>query len=144
MACIIVQSLSRAQLFATPWTAACQASLSFIISGNLLKLMPIESMLPWHFFFFLISLKLFQPQYVWFCLLSLDYYKIYCYSPNLQLLIFLFYSHTERICYSSRHTTWLSIFKPVLIYWEWFLVCWLKQFEAEQEGLLILIAETYK
>ena len=95
-------------------------------------------------FVLLISLKLFQPQYVLFCLLSLDYYKIYCYSPNLQPLIFLFYSHTERICYSNRHTTWLSIFKPVLIYWEWFLVCSLKQSKAEQEGLLILIAETYK
>ena len=31
------------QLFATPWTAACQASLSFTISRSLLKLMCIES-----------------------------------------------------------------------------------------------------
>ena len=31
---------------ATPWTAACQASLSFTISQNLLKLMSIESMMP--------------------------------------------------------------------------------------------------
>ena len=30
----------------TPQTAACQASLSFTISGSLLKLMPIESMIP--------------------------------------------------------------------------------------------------
>ena len=30
-----VQSLSRIQLFATPWTAACQASLSFTISRRL-------------------------------------------------------------------------------------------------------------
>ena len=34
------------QLFATPWTAACQASLSFIISWSLFKLMSIESMMP--------------------------------------------------------------------------------------------------
>ena len=38
-----VQSLSRAQLLATPWTAAHQASLSFTISQSLLKLMAIES-----------------------------------------------------------------------------------------------------
>ena len=38
-----VQLLSRVQLFATPWTAACQASLSITNSWNLLKLMSIES-----------------------------------------------------------------------------------------------------
>ena len=41
-----VQSLSRIQLFATPWTAACQASLSFTICRSLLKLMSIELMMP--------------------------------------------------------------------------------------------------
>ena len=40
-----VQSLSRVQLFATPWTAA-QASLSITNSWSLLKLMPIESVMP--------------------------------------------------------------------------------------------------
>ena len=39
----VVQSLSRVRLFVTPWTAACQASLSFSISWSLLKLMSIES-----------------------------------------------------------------------------------------------------
>ena len=43
---VVVQSLSCIQLFATPWTAACQASLSFIISQSLLKLMSIESVMP--------------------------------------------------------------------------------------------------
>ena len=38
-----VQSLSCVQLFATPWTAARQASLSFSISWSLLKLMSIKS-----------------------------------------------------------------------------------------------------
>ena len=42
----IVQSLSRVLFFATPQTAACQASLSFTISQNLLKLMSIESVMP--------------------------------------------------------------------------------------------------
>ena len=41
-----VQSLSHVPLFATPWTAAHQASLSFINSQSLLKLMSIESVTP--------------------------------------------------------------------------------------------------
>ena len=41
-----VQLLSRVQLFATPWTAAHQASLSFTISKSLLKLMSSELMMP--------------------------------------------------------------------------------------------------
>ena len=41
-----VQSLSRIQLFATPWTAACQASLSITNSQSLLKLMSIEFVMP--------------------------------------------------------------------------------------------------
>ena len=41
-----VQSLSHVQLFATPWTAAPQASLSITNSQSLLKLMPIESVMP--------------------------------------------------------------------------------------------------
>ena len=41
-----VQSLSRVQLFATSWTAARQASLSFTIPWILLKLMSIESVMP--------------------------------------------------------------------------------------------------
>ena len=42
----LVQSLSRALLFATPWTAACQASLSITNSRSLLKLMSFESVMP--------------------------------------------------------------------------------------------------
>ena len=38
--------LSHVQLFVTPWTEACQAPASFTISQNLLKLMPIESVMP--------------------------------------------------------------------------------------------------
>ena len=41
-----VQSLSRVQLFETPWTAACQASLSITNSQSLPKLMSIESVIP--------------------------------------------------------------------------------------------------
>ena len=41
-----VQSLSRVQLFVTPWTAAYQPSLSITNSQTLLRLMSIESMMP--------------------------------------------------------------------------------------------------
>ena len=41
-----VQLFSCVQLFATPWTAACQASLSITNSQSLLKLMSIESLMP--------------------------------------------------------------------------------------------------
>ena len=40
-----VQSLSHVQLFATPWTATCQASLSITNSWSLSKLMSIESVM---------------------------------------------------------------------------------------------------
>ena len=43
---ISVQLLSHVQLFATPWTAAYQASLSITSSQSLLKLMSIESVMP--------------------------------------------------------------------------------------------------
>ena len=39
---VVVQVLSRVQLFATPWTAALQASLSFTTSQSLLKLLSVE------------------------------------------------------------------------------------------------------
>ena len=41
-----VQSLSSVRLFATPWTAARQASLSITNPRSLLKLMPIELVMP--------------------------------------------------------------------------------------------------
>ena len=43
-----VQLLSHVWLFATPWIAACQASLSITNSRSLLKLMSIELMMPSH------------------------------------------------------------------------------------------------
>ena len=43
---ITIQSLSCVWLFVTPWTIACQASLSFTMFWSLLKLMSIESVTP--------------------------------------------------------------------------------------------------
>ena len=42
---VVVHSLSHVRLFAIPWTAVCQAPLSFSISWSLLKFMSIESVM---------------------------------------------------------------------------------------------------
>ena len=48
LCCLVssVQLLSQVRLFATPWTAACQASLSTTNSWSLLKLISIELVMP--------------------------------------------------------------------------------------------------
>ena len=43
---VVVQLISCVWVFATPWTAACQAPLSFTVSWSLLKLKSIESVMP--------------------------------------------------------------------------------------------------
>ena len=53
---VAVQSLSRVWLFATPWTAARQASPSITDSRSLLKLMSIESVMPSNYLIFCHSL----------------------------------------------------------------------------------------
>ena len=59
---IVVQSLSHVLLFATPWTPALQASLSFTISQSLLRFMSTESvMLPNHL---ILHLPLLSPIYL--------------------------------------------------------------------------------
>ena len=45
---IVVQSLSRVWLFVTPWTSAHQAFLSFTISQSLLRLLSIQSVMPYN------------------------------------------------------------------------------------------------
>ena len=42
----VVHSLSHVWFFATPWVTTCQASLSLTVSQSLLRLIPIESMMP--------------------------------------------------------------------------------------------------
>ena len=55
---VVLQSLSCVWLLATPWTAAHQASLSFITSQSLLKLMSSESVMPSNHFALCCSLLL--------------------------------------------------------------------------------------
>ena len=47
---VVVPSFSHAQLFVTPWTAACQASLSFTNSHSLLKFMSTKSLMLFNHF----------------------------------------------------------------------------------------------
>ena len=56
-----VQSLSRVQLFATPWISACQASLSISNSQSLLKLMSIELLMPFSHLILCCPLLLLPP-----------------------------------------------------------------------------------
>ena len=53
-----IQPLSCVYLLATPWTAACQASLSFTIFQSLLKPMSIESVMPSNHFILCLLLLL--------------------------------------------------------------------------------------
>ena len=61
---VVLQLLSCVRLFATPWTVAGQASLSFTISWSLLTLMSIESVMPSNYLIlchsFVLSLSLHQ------------------------------------------------------------------------------------
>ena len=43
---VVIHLLSHVQLFVTPWTAACQAPLSFTVSRSLLRFMSVESVIP--------------------------------------------------------------------------------------------------
>ena len=75
-----VQSLNRVWLFATPWIAAHQASLSITISRSPLKLMSIESVMPsshlilCHPLLLLLpippSIRVFSNEYSWIKILS--------------------------------------------------------------------------
>ena len=70
----VVQLLSCVQLFATLWTAACQASLSFTSSWSLLKLMSIEFVMPSNHFILCHpsppALNLSKYQALWQCFSS--------------------------------------------------------------------------
>ena len=43
---VVIELLKHIQLFVTPWTTACQASLSSRVFQRLLKIMPMESVMP--------------------------------------------------------------------------------------------------
>ena len=82
-------SVSHDRLFATPWTAALQASLSFTLSQRLLKLMSIESVMPlnhykyvlfWMYLYISLSLSTLLSKHIdglWIKEHILKYYSVY-------------------------------------------------------------------
>ena len=86
---VVAQSLSHVQLFATPWTAACQVSLSFTIFLSLLKLMSIESMMPSNHLILCPSLLLLPSVFPRMGVLSIEsalcirWPKYWCFSFNI-------------------------------------------------------------
>ena len=77
----VVQSLSRVRLFATPWTAARQAYLSFTASQSLPEFMSIESVMPSNFLIFchpLLLLSIFHIMKIF----SNEWADIECCNPK--------------------------------------------------------------
>ena len=103
---VIVQLLSQDRLFATPWTAACQAFLSFTISQSLLKLVSIESVMPSNHLIFCRPLLL----------LPSTFPSIRVFSKGLALLIrwSKYWSFSLRISPSSVYSGLISfkLYKP--------------------------------
>ena len=127
-----VQSLSHVQLFATPWTAACQTSLSITNSWSLLKLMSIESVMPFNH---LILCRLFSS-----CLQSfpaLGSFQMSQFFPsdgqsigvsasasvfpvNIQDWFHLGWTSWISLLPKSRyngHLNWIPPFKFILVHW---------------------------
>ena len=113
---IVVQSLSRVQLFGTPWTAALQASLSFIISRSLFRLMSIESMMPSNHLILSLSstpaLNLFQHhglfQWTALCIRWANYWN-YSFSINPSNEYSGLISLAQRLkCLPAMRETWIQ------------------------------------
>ena len=96
----VVQSLSRVQLFVTPWTTGCQAFLPFTISLSLLRIMSIESKMPSNHFILCHPL-LFLPSIL---------PSIRVFSNELTLLIKWpkYWSFSFSICPSSEYSELIS------------------------------------
>ena len=117
---LVVQSLSRVWLFVTPWTAAHQTSLSFTISWSLLKLVSIESVIPFN------HLILCHP-----LLQSLIFSRIRVLSRKLVLHIrwpkhwrFSFSPSSEYTGLISFSTHWFDLVRLLLSYAWLFVTPW--------------------
>ena len=84
----VIQSLSHIWLFATPWTAACQASQSITNSQSPLKLMFINSVMPSNHLIFcrplLLLPSIFPSIWVFFkeSVLHIRWLKYWSFSPS--------------------------------------------------------------
>ena len=92
---IVVQLLSRAQLPVTPWTAAPQASLPFTISQSLLKLMSIDSVVPYSY--------VENPKFFSQRLLN-EFSKVAGYKINIQKSVAFLHTNNEILERESKKT----------------------------------------
>ena len=95
-----VQSLSHVWLFETPWTAACQASLSITSSRSLLKPMSIESVMPSSHLILCCPLLLLPPIHPSIRVFSSES-VLHMRWPN-------YWSFSFSISPSSEHPGWIS------------------------------------
>ena len=118
---VVVQSLSRVLLFVTPWTAACQASLSFIISefaqthiywlvmpSNCLifgcPLLPVPSLCP--------SIRVFSNELT-LCIRWPKYWSFsFSISPSSEYSALIFF---------SSFFLWIPHVGNIIPFWKWIL-----------------------
>ena len=91
---------SRIWLFATPWAAAWQASLSFTISGSLLKLMSIKKVMPSNHL--ICCCSLFLPPSIFPSI------RVFSNKPILRIKWPEYWSFSFSISPSSEHTGLIS------------------------------------
>ena len=94
----VVWLLSHVWLFATPWIAACQTSLSFTISQSLLKLIPIELVIPSN------PLILCQP----LLLLQSFWVSVFSYESTLHIRWPKYWSFSLSISPSNKYSGLIS------------------------------------
>ena len=130
----VVQLLNHVQLFATPWTATCQAPLSFTISQSFFKFMSIESTMNDRQSF---KLVLDKNCDLIFLRISGPLSSVLSYVPLLSSLLFLLSSFSScpasLLCFSS---IWKHILESLNMVsqssvWKWHKHCWLKQLEGK-------------
>ena len=97
---VSVQSLNRVRLFATPWTAAPQASLSITNSRSPPKLMSIESVMPSNHLILCCPLLLLPS--------TLSYIRVFSNEPALRIRWPKYWSFRFNISPSNEHPGLIS------------------------------------
>ena len=96
-----VQWLSYVQLFVIPWTAAFQASLSIINSWSLLKLLSIESVMPYNHLILCHPLLLLLPIF--------PSIRVFSYESSLRIRWPKYWSFSFSISSSNEHSGLISL-----------------------------------
>ena len=122
-----VQPLSLVWLFAIPWAAACQASLSFTISQSFLRLVSFESMMPSNHLIIEIGEKQVQKFYS-FLLEELPQFKVVGIKLNFWVRnkdTVVFYC---QLCWNKTHIMIHSRERPKFISQLVYLAHWFSRF----------------